>query len=411
MGGKSAVANLVWQRLGDVRNFVAPTYNGRRELLRVAYEEPFANSLAVMLANPGYDWLHDRWLVDPPPIETVNDADAFISNLWRALQADPHGVAHYADWPVSEADLHSRHGWLVHQGETWFRDRMMADPDFYDVKIAGWWVWGACQWIGSGWCSLDYGRHSGRTRDGGVNQKRPELYSTGKGVHRQSLRGRREDGGTWQARPTLQNRGVGVHSSRILSPQLPSLSGANGRGAYRQETRDGLVAYFEKLALRLRHVRVTCGDWSRVTGRSVTVDNTCARGAGAFTVIFLDPPYSAAAGRQPGLYAVDDLEVAHRVRRWCLEGMKTPDYEGPRYLHPRLRVAICGYQDEHDAEIPDSWERVAWTAGGGYSNQNRAGNDNRRREMIWFSPHCLRPEAEPAPAQLSLLEVLHENDN
>jgi hypothetical protein len=28
----------------------------------------------------------------------------------------------------------------------------MSDPDFFDPKVAGWWVWGQCLWIGSGWC-------------------------------------------------------------------------------------------------------------------------------------------------------------------------------------------------------------------------------------------------------------------
>ena len=31
--------------------------------------------------------------------------------------------------------------------------KLMGDPDYYDAKIAGWWLWGICQWIGSGWCS------------------------------------------------------------------------------------------------------------------------------------------------------------------------------------------------------------------------------------------------------------------
>jgi hypothetical protein len=51
---------------------------------------------------------------------------------------------------VNEADLHARHRWLVAEVE--FRERMRRDPEYFDAKIAGWWVWGICQWIGSGWC-------------------------------------------------------------------------------------------------------------------------------------------------------------------------------------------------------------------------------------------------------------------
>ena len=85
-GGKSRVAREVWARFGNVRNYV----------------EPFAGSLAVLLARPHM-----------PGVETVNDLDGFVANFWRALQHDPEGVAGYADYPVSELDLHARHKWLI----------------------------------------------------------------------------------------------------------------------------------------------------------------------------------------------------------------------------------------------------------------------------------------------------------
>lgn len=112
-GGKRRVADLVWSRLGNVQ-----TYN-----------EPFAGSLAVLLARP-----------HQPRVETVNDLDCYLANFWRALQHDPEGVAYHADGPVNEADLHARHRWLVdHRPE-----QVMREPDFFDVQIAGWWVWGQC---------------------------------------------------------------------------------------------------------------------------------------------------------------------------------------------------------------------------------------------------------------------------
>jgi hypothetical protein len=59
----------------------------------------------------------------------------------------------------------------------------------------------------------------------------------------------------------------------------------------------------------------------------------------------------------------------------------------------RLRLALCGYDDEH---VMPGWECVEWKARGGYGSQRKAGrdkNENCRRERIWFSPHCLRDEA------------------
>jgi len=77
-GGKSRVAHLIWKHFGNVPNYV----------------EPFAGSLAVLLGRP-----------TPAKTETINDADCYLSNFWRALAHDPEGVAHYADWPVNECDL------------------------------------------------------------------------------------------------------------------------------------------------------------------------------------------------------------------------------------------------------------------------------------------------------------------
>jgi hypothetical protein len=116
-GGKSRVASLVWERFGDVPNYV----------------EPFFGSGAVLLVRP-----------HPPKVETVNDMDAYLTNFWRALAADPDGVAEWADNPVNELDLHARHRWLIGQKD--FIHKMRNDPDFHDVKIAGWWVWGLSCW-------------------------------------------------------------------------------------------------------------------------------------------------------------------------------------------------------------------------------------------------------------------------
>ena len=202
-GGKSRVAQIVWDYFGDVRNYV----------------EPFAGSLAVLLNRP-----------TEPKIETVNDLDCWIANFWRALQHDPEQLAANADWPVNEADLHARHLWLVHQDQ--FRERMKTDPDFYDVKIAGWWVWGISQWIGSGWCAAPHSpldRQLGRA-DGSLQCGRPNLQqnqgvqglitpgrtnagAAARGIHTETVQHGRQQplGDPWEKRPNLADNGRGVH--------------------------------------------------------------------------------------------------------------------------------------------------------------------------------------------------------
>ena len=62
---------------------------------------------------------------------------------------------------------------------------------------------------------------------------------------------------------------------------------------------------------------------------------------------------------------------------------------------PTSRIAVCGYTGEHD--FPPSWTCHPWKAHRGYAG---AGNDNKNRERIWFSPHCLPID----PAQGALFD-------
>jgi site-specific DNA-adenine methylase len=355
-GGKSKIAHVVWERFGDVYGYV----------------EPFAGSLAVLLARP-----HE------PRIETVNDMNCYVANFWRALKNDPEGVASWADYPVIHADLTARHKWLVNNEE--FRQRMFDDPDYFDSKVAGWWVWGASAWIGSGWCEA-----------GDVSQV-PRLSGTN-GVHRSYLKQQRPQLRPHQGIqsldvtnkiPLLGHRkiGGGVHRDSLVPeekrPNLPMGNGSRG-----SVNRPDLYEYMNALAERLRRVRVVNGDWSQVVGPSVTYLT-------GLTGVFMDPPYSAEAGRDMNLYAVESGDVAHDVREWCLEEVedRSGRYTGPRYLHPKMRIALCGYEGEgHEVLESLGWDVVAWKANGGYSNQNREGNDNRHKERIWFSPHCLKPD-------------------
>ena len=289
-GGKRRVAQIVWRALGDPSGYV----------------EPFAGSLAVLLKRPG----------GAAGVETVNDKDAFVANFWRALRCAPDEVASYADSPVNEIDLFARHLWLVNTG----RERIAAlesDPDHFDARVAGWWVWGVCSWIGSGWCSGN---------------------------------------GPWQL-PHLGDPGRGVNR------QLPHL-GNPGRGYVRTEA---VYEWMQGLAARLRRVRVTCGDWSRVVTPSVL------RAGGWPCGVFLDPPYDTGGEN----YSTGGEGIAAAVREWALE----------HGSDSRLRIVLCGYDGEH--EMPADWHCHGYSATGAYCGKGTAAQENRHRERIWFSPHCL----------------------
>ncbi|MCX7719581.1 MAG: DNA adenine methylase [Candidatus Sumerlaeaceae bacterium] len=182
-GGKSRIAETVWRALGDVRNYV----------------EPFCGSAVVLLARPDYDPTRHA--------ETINDADGFVVNFWRAVQWAPEETAKYADWPVNEADLIARNDWLFAQKQL-LLNRLRSDPEWFDAKIAGWWCWGMCCWVAGRFCN--------------------ETIKTAR-------------------KPRLAGIGVGINA--IVAPNI--------------------YDWFAALSQRLRRVRVVCGDWQRVVTPAV----------------------------------------------------------------------------------------------------------------------------------------------
>jgi hypothetical protein len=358
-GGKSAVASEVWKRFGDVGNYI----------------EPFVGSAACLLSRPM-----------PRGFETINDFDGLLTNAWRALQADSYAVAEHADWPVSECDLHARHAWLVGQRES-ITARLMGDPSFYDAKAAGWWLWGISSWIGSGWCS---GEGPWIVVDGELVDSRqlPHL-SEGKGINRKLPHLSGDQGSEPQTPAPGQLPALTANAVQGINRQLPMLggdSGASGNGINRAAIkRAGLLRYFSDLSNRLRDVRIACGDFERVLGPSITM-------AIGTTAVFLDPPYDTNAADCHDAYSVDTSGVAERARRWAVANGGNPAF----------RIALCGYMGEHDVEmVAAGWDAYQWKAKGGYGNQGSGrGRENAKREVVWFSPHCM------AKAQASLFDTM-----
>ena len=314
-GGKSGAADTVWQAFGNVDNYV----------------EPFAGSAAMLLAAP-----------DGKRVSTINDADGFVANFWRAIAKEPQKVANFADWPCNEVDLFARHSWLVREAAA-LTDKLHADPEWYDLKIAGWWCWGACNWIGSGWC----GGEGPWIHDGNTivdSRKLPHLGDAGQGINRK-----------------LPHLSAGQGINRQL-PYLSAGQGEHPRTAYISE-------WFSKLHNVLRDTRVTCGDWSRVVKDSVTTRH-------GLTAVFLDPPYTKGAMDYTAKGTGGAL--ADEVRAWCAANGK----------NKLLRIVLCGHAGEHDTLLEYGWTTRKWTARKGYALTDEA-VANSASETVWCSPHCV----------------------
>jgi hypothetical protein len=233
-GGKRTIAADVWARLGRPKQYV----------------EPFCGSCAMLLAAP-----------KPASLEVVGDLNGFIANFWRATVARPAEVARAADYPVSHVDLGARHSWLLAQ-----RGRLAAelqDAEWPgDAKAAGWWLWGQCCWIGSGWCEWDAK---------GCGDQIPHVGDAGMGI-----------------------QAIG---------KIPHVSDAGREGLWTSGGRTAW-AWLHKLAARMERVRVIHGAWDRCLNHHYGGDDTA---------VFLDPPYEAFAALYGAAAEVSDVVT------WCRE--------------------------------------------------------------------------------------------
>ena len=399
-GGKSDAAPAVWEALGDVEH----------------YAEPFAGSLAVLLRRPHPA---NRSYFS----ETVNDMDGFLVNAFRAIQHDPEGVAAAASYPVFEADMHARHLSLLKWRDENQLEHLMGDPDWYDTKMAGWWMWGQSCWIGSGWCSgrgawivgpdgritkskkgavsrkmpvvTDDGRGANHphTREPGVSRQMPSVTDDGRGSSHSLLK----EFGVSRQMPDVSSDGRGVYAPRMreegVSRQIPHVSnqgqGVNHPGVRELGTGDEeefhpmtmpeLTRWMKFLSARLRHVRVLNGDWERVVTTGVLKTLSVRQGGGKVG-IFLDPPYSSEV-REETLYTVDSGDVSIKVREWCKANGNDPMY----------RIVLAGYDTEHAELEALGWRAVEWYASGflkgGYAGQGKG--TQQARERLWLSPNCL----------------------
>jgi len=329
-GGKSKVAEEIWMRLGNPHNYV----------------EPFAGSAAVLLARPDD---HEWWKRN----ETINDYSGYIVNFYRAVKKDPHKVAEYASYPITEADLTARNLWLSRYDST-LREQLSSDPDYCDFKAAGWWVWGVSAWVGSDWCSGSGPWKPNSTEENqhiGVYRKMPMSAGnhSGKGIHKKL-----------KTTPNLSDDEYPVCMVEEM---------------YLQD----MVQQFKKISERLRRVRIINGDWKRLTKSIMEPPGS------GYTGIYLDPPYDVSL-RRKNLYSSKDNasekgfpQIHEEVREWALS-QKDKNYV----------IAYSTYSTEEEDKImrKAKWIPFKWKADGGYGLQSsKQGRENRNKEIIWFSPN------------------------
>lgn len=345
-GGKSRIAHVVWEALGSPNHFI----------------EPFAGSCAVLLAKPD----------GPAPVETVNDADGLLVNVWRALRYNPDAVWREIDGvPPMSLEVTARAKRSRRRSPELIA-RLAADlaedPEAHDPILAADWIYGSCCTIGSDWAGMmDLGRPPKGAREGALPEPGApgtaamHLGDQGRGVFVAPYTGPSEP-----SVADVQSKHVGNAGHGVNGLILPGLDKAVRDAAARSQA---LRAWFQALSARMSRVRIRYGDWTKVLTPAVL------SATGGTIGVFLDPPYDNGESWQ---YA-GGVGCAPAVAEW-----------GREHGHdPRFRIVLAGHFGDHD--LP-GWKIHRWSRQGGYGCQAEGGNKDRHRECLWISPHCVGRE-------------------
>ena len=304
------------------------------------YAEPFAGSLAVLLASP----LHQR--------EIVCDRDGMICNAWRAIQHEPELVAYWADYPTIHQDLTARRRFLAQWREE-NSEMLSQDPTFYCARAAGWWIWCLSNWIGPNHAMLS---------PTGDQIPRMANEPGGQGVQVQRIQLGRQ---VSDKRPliNISGGGVGVQvQRRDLGWYEPVGNGSR------------LIPWLLTLAQRLARVAVLNRDWTSAV--TPTMLQQAGKSRKPPVGVFLDPPYPTEGRSQ--IYEDDTREQnpAEDAYKWAMEHGRT------------YSIAFCSRED--DFPIPKGWEIITRSFGGVKKPERRD-----RQDLMMFSPACRQQTPQP----------------
>ena len=110
-GKKTNAAKQIWELLGDPKHYI----------------EPFAGSCAVLLSRP-----HDY----TQRYETINDYDAYLANLLRAIKLDPEKLFEHVDaTPANRIEFAALRK-EARTGEENLRELIEADRTYCDIDTA-----------------------------------------------------------------------------------------------------------------------------------------------------------------------------------------------------------------------------------------------------------------------------------
>jgi hypothetical protein len=279
----------------------------------------------------------------------MNDSNALIVNFWRALEKDPDSVLLHATRPVSDLDMWAAE-FACKEWATKHITHMAGDLEYHDVRMAGLWLYGQCNYLANNFGSLTGPWHSVLDDRGDKHMMRVPDMKIDMGIRAQV--------------PDMKGD-MGIRA------MVPEMKGDKGiRAKVPEMTWNDALRILQD---RLHRFRILCGDWKRVLTPGLL--HEYSQDGSAF--IFLDPPYDDSLGQGAGTSYVGTegpgnyYSVSAEVREWCKAMTET--------ACPHT-IVLCGRYTEHDALLDTpGWTKIPGKAKSSYAIDKTAS----KQEFLW----------------------------
>ena len=279
------------------------------------YIEPFVGSNSILLQD-NFDGIK----------VILNDFDGKITNLWRALKYKPEETASYILGTCNTINLTGL-DLAVQRSYDALLDRLHADLNYCDPKLAAYFMDLSCGWIGDG-AGNSSGPWTTIPDEDGIDI----FVRKGKGdVVCQQVQYNNDCGISCKQPNYESDRGIGCNQEEYASDR-----GIRGKQAQ-------YSAWFWDISKRLSDSYILSHDFERILNLYVIKSKR--------TTIFFDPPYDKSGDIGGGCtYISDDHNIiSKRTREWCIKN------------HNELvktRIIVAGRGKEHDELLAYGYQKV-----------------------------------------------------
>lgn len=303
------------------------------------YIEPFVGSNSIILQD-NFDGIKC----------IINDFDGKITNLWRALKYKPEETASYILGTCNTINLTGL-DLAVQRSYDALLDRLHADIDFCDPKLAAHFMDLCCSWIGAGagntkgpWTTIkdEDGIDILVRKEKGDVACQQSLYTSDQGVRCNQAQ-YSDCGIRCQQSQYSGDQGVICKQAQYddCGIRCNQAQYSDDRGIRSKQAQ--YTEWFNDISKRLSDSYILSHDFEKILNLHVISSKR--------TTIFFDPPYDKSGDTGGGVaYISDDHNiVSKRVREWCIKNNEALK---------NTRIIVAGRGKEHDELLNYGYEKI-----------------------------------------------------